>query len=182
MEKIAEDIEMATINGIDINSQKSMAKLKATLELLTTGDTFFCRFSRENFFLDESDILKYRSEVPGYLRKNGIYKVISKRDEERFGSICKIPVNQNNYQILLKSWMYFEYMSFFSPNCLLEWSRYEVIFDKIEPEQYGIGLIQKGFTDSVFIKGYDGDHLIFSYGRNSNKELIARALVKIGDM
>lgn len=155
---------MVIIKGIDIDDIDSVEMFKNIIKKLTMGDVYYFHFQREDsFFLTDDEIKKYRKEVPEYLKSNGKYQIKYKIDDERFDSIGFLEINEDTYGQVSVLWKYFEGMTFFNPSKLLNWEEYEEIYNKIKPEEYGIGIIQNGYAESVFIKGHDGDNLIFVY-------------------
>lgn len=165
--------------SLDTNSNINFITI---LKKLTIGESYYCEFSRENFFLNEDEAIKYRSEIPNYLDENGVYIVKEKRDEECFKSICKLTLNENTYKYMPSIWKYFENVMFFTPTSQLSWQAYEKIYNKIKPELYGIGLIQKKYANSVFLKDHDGDNLIFAYGYDYPRSLLQETIKEIKDL
>lgn len=171
---------MIIIKGIDIDDIDSAKNLKEIIKRLTIGEIYYFHFRREDtFFLTDEEIQKYRNEVPDYLYSNGKYLMKYKIDDERFDSIGLLSVNGDTYAEILTLWKYFESVTFFTPSKLLIWEKYEEIYNKIKPEQYGIGIIQNKYADSVFIKGHDGDNLIFVYGPNYDETLLREVIEDI---
>lgn len=58
--------------------------------------------------------MKYRREVPQYLKKNGQYEVKFELDEARFRSIGYLPINEETYNQILVLWKCFETLVFFN--------------------------------------------------------------------
>ncbi|MEQ8199283.1 MAG: hypothetical protein ABRQ27_14990, partial [Clostridiaceae bacterium] len=170
------------IKGIDIDDSDSAQKLKDIIKRLTIGKVYYFHFQRENnFFLTDAEIQKFRNEIPQYLSSNGKYLIKYKIDDERFDSIGQLWVNEDTYAEILLLWRYFEGVTFFSPNEIFVWGNYEKIYDKIIPEEYGIGIIQNKYADSVFIKGHDGDNLIFVYGPDYDEDLVTQIIDSTGN-
>lgn len=168
---------MIIIKEIDIDDINSAENLKDIIKRLTIGEGYYFHFRRENnFFLTDEEIRKFRNEIPAYLNSNGKYLIKYKIDDERFDSIGFLTVNEDTYLQILVLWKYFEGVTFFSPSKLLTWEKYEEIYDKIKPEEYGIGIIQNKYADSVFIKGHDGDNLIFVYGPDYDESLVTQVI------
>lgn len=122
--------------------------------------------------MDETDeeINRCRIELPGFFRQHGYYEVVKKLDESRFDSFGCLNVNESTYQKIPEFWRYFFGMAFFVPRKPLETIRADLI--KISRRPYGVDIIINEFADSVFIKGHDGDHLIFVYGPDYDKTLL----------
>lgn len=180
--KFKNKIKMVIIKGIDIDDSDSAQKLKDIIKRLTIGKVYYFHFQRENnFFLTDAEIQKFRNEIPQYLSSNGKYLIKYKIDDERFDSIGQLWVNEDTYAEILLLWRYFEGVTFFSPNEIFVWGNYEKIYDKIIPEEYGIGIIQNKYADSVFIKGHDGDNLIFVYGPDYDEDLVTQIIDSTGN-
>ena len=174
---LTDNIRMINIRNIDIDDIECVGKLKKIIKKLTNGDKYFFEFNREDgdSFTDE-ELLKFRKDIPKYFNKYGDYKVKIKLDEERFGSIGNLIINKETYNHIIIFWRYFLGMLFFNPEDGLSWELYNGIYNKIKPEVYGIGIIQNKYADSVFIKGHDGDNLIFVYGPNYDETLVIEVI------
>jgi hypothetical protein len=171
--KLKNGIKMIIFKGIMINDLISAEELINIIKKLTTGEVYFYHFrSEDNFFLNDEELIKYRSKIPMYFKCNGNYQMNNKIDDERFDSIGQLEVNLNTFREIPELWKYFEGMTFFNPSKGLTWEEYRQIYNKLKPEEYGIGIIQSGYTDSVFIKGHDQDNLIFVYSSDFNNKLL----------
>lgn len=54
---------MIIVNGIDINID-SAKSLKEIIKRLTIGEEYYFHFRREDFFLTDEEIGKFRYEIP----------------------------------------------------------------------------------------------------------------------
>lgn len=171
---------MIIIQGFEIEDPDCSGKLRNIVRKLTIGEVYYFHFRREDsFFLTDGEVKKYRKEIPDYLKSNGEYVVKRKIDDERFDSIAYLKVTEDTYEKVFVLWKYFDGMTFFSPTNLLSWKEFGEIYDKIKPEEYGIGIIQKGYADSLFIKGDDGDNLIFVYNTDLFSKITDEVLKSI---
>lgn len=170
---------MIIIYGIDIDDIDSAENLKDIIKRLTIGEEYYFHFRREDFFLTDEEIQKFRNEVPAYLNSYGKYQIKYKIDDERFDSIGLLSVNENTYDHISLLWKYFEGVTFFSPSKFLSCEKYEEIYNKIKPIECGIGIIQNKYADSVFIKGHDGDNLIFVYGPNYDETRLREVMLDV---
>ena len=166
------NINILTIRDIDIDNDSIAEDLKNIIKKLTKGNEYYFEFFKENFFLDDEEVQKYRIEVPEYIKQNGVYTLKKKCDEEHLGSIGLLTVTDELFDQIIKMWKYFEGLSFFNPTNTFNWQKFEKIYDNIKPTLYGIGIIENHYADSVFIKGHDGDNLIFSYGSSFDQFLV----------
>lgn len=171
-ENIKKDINMITIRNIDTENENDLDNLKMIIKKLTQGNQYYFEYWRENFILEEEELIKYRDEVPEYINQNGIYVLKRKADKEHLESIGCLKVTEEIYDQIIKMWNYFEGLSFFNPTPKLSWQEFETSYSKIRPVQYGIGFVKQKYANSVFTKGPDGDHLIFIYGKDFNHALV----------
>jgi hypothetical protein len=160
------------IRDIKTYDDKSMENLKSIIKILTKGDRFYFEFVREDFFLEEEELVKYRSEVPQYFKENGQYEVKFKLDETRFRSIGYLTINEETYNQILILWKYFETVVFFNPISTFRWQEFDTKINREKPEIPAIDFIRNKYAHSVFIKGHDGDNLIFIYDNEFDKSLI----------
>jgi len=165
-----------TISGIKTYDNNSMENLKSIIKILTKGDKVYFEFVREDFFLEEEELVKYRNEVPQYLKLNGQYEVKFELDETRFRSIGYLPITEETYNQILVLWRYFETLVFFNPSSTFSWQNFDENFNRKKPEVPVTDFIENKYTNSVFIKGHDGDNLIFIYGDDYDYELIRDAI------
>lgn len=172
-ENITKDIKKLTLMDIDIEDNQDVNKLLMVLEKLTRGDKYYFEFRREDDdFLTDEEIIKYRYEIPEFLQSNGKYEIKGFTDERRFDSVGCLPIDESIYGGIIKFWKYFYALLFFNPAATLGWEEYVEACDKIKPQEYGLGIIQKNYASSVFIKGHDGDNLIFVYGQSYEEALV----------
>lgn len=171
-EEYGENLYKLTIRNIKTYDDNSMEKLKKVIKILTEGDKFYFEFVREDFFLEEEELVKYRREVPQYLKKNGRYEVKLELDETRFRSIGFLPTNEETYKQLLVLWKYFETLVFFNPSSTFSWQDFDKKFNRKKPEVPAIDFVKNKYTNSVFIKGHDGDNLVFIYDNDFDNSLI----------
>ncbi|QAA33762.1 hypothetical protein [Clostridium manihotivorum] len=180
---IDDNVNMLIINDIDVDEYKTLEDLKLIIRYLTNGDKFYFKFNREdNDFLTDDEIVKYRNDIPKYFIENGDYKVKEKIDNERFESIGYLKVKEDTYDEIGVLWKYFYAMMFFNPNTLLTWEKYNNIYNKIEPKKYGIGIIKNKYAKSIFIKGHDGDNLIFVYDNSIKQPVINEVITMIKNL
>lgn len=172
VEEHGEKLNILTISGINTCDDNSMKSLKCILKILLNGDKFFFEFVSEDFFLTRDELVKYRSEVPQYLKRNGKYEVKFKLDETRFRSIGNLPVNEETYNQILILWKYFETLVFFNPYSTYSWQDFDEKIIRRKAEVPAIDFIEKKYTDSVLIKGHDGDNLIFIYDKGYDEAVI----------
>lgn len=160
------------IRDIDIDNDSIAENLKNIIKKLTKGNEYYFEFFKENFFLEDEEVQKYRIEVPEYIKQNGVYSLKKQRGEEHLESIGLLKVTDEIFDQIIKMWKYFEGLSFFNPTNTFKWKEFEKTYDNIKPELFGIGIIENNFANSVFIKGHDGDNLIFSYGSSFDQSLV----------
>ncbi|KPU46360.1 hypothetical protein OXPF_00320 [Oxobacter pfennigii] len=86
-EEYGDSLNRLTIRYIKTYDYKSMENLKEIIKILSNGDKFYFQFAREDYFLEDNELLEYRNQVPQYLKQNGFYEVKYKLDETRFDSI-----------------------------------------------------------------------------------------------
>lgn len=169
-EKITNNIKMLMIMDIDIEDNQDEKKLIMILSKLTRGEKYYFQFRREDDdFLSYEEIIKYRYEIPQYFQ---IYEIKELTDERRFDSIGCLTMDKHIYKQIIIFWKYFYGLLFFNPVTSFSWHEYSNIWNKIKPELYGIGIIQNNYANSVFIKGHDGDNLIFAYGPNYEETIV----------
>ncbi|WP_055666114.1 hypothetical protein [Desnuesiella massiliensis] len=171
-EEYGYNLNRLTIRDIKTYDDNSMENLKKIIKILTKGDSFYFEFVRENFFLEEEELVKYRREVPQYLKENGHYEVKFELDETRFRSIGYLPINEETYNQIIVLWKYFETLVFFNPNSTFSWQDFDKKFNRKKPEVSAIDFVKSKYANSVFIKGHDGDNLIFIYDNDFDKSLI----------
>ena len=143
-------------------------KLMNILENLTTGKVFYFYFFREELFLDDDEIEYCRTYIPKYLKKNGDYKILNQKDASRFESVGMMPINKDLFPFLIKMWNYFYKIVFFSPK-KLSWTDFIKIASENNKDLNEVNFLESGYADSFFIKGHDGDYLIFYYLKNHFK-------------
>lgn len=161
-EEYGDNLNRLSIRDIKTYDDNSMENLKKIIKTLTKGDRFYFEFVREDFFLEE-ELVKYRREVPKYLKKNGQYEVKFELDEARFRSIGYLPINEETYNQILVLWKYFETLVFFNPSSSVSWQDFDKKLSRKKTEVPAIDFVKNKYTNSVFIKGHDGDNLIFIY-------------------
>lgn len=110
--------------------------------------------------------------MPEFIKQNGLYSLKKQRGEEHLESIGLIKVTDKIFDQIIKMWKFFEGLLFYNPTNTLNWQKFERTYYSIKPELYGIGIIEKNYANSVFIKGHDGDNLIFSYGSSFDHSLV----------
>lgn len=125
--------------------------------------------------------MKYRREVPQYINENGHYEVKFELDETRFRSIGYLTKNEEIYNQILVLWKYFEALVFFNPSPTFSWEDFNEKFDRKKSEITAIDFVKNKYTNSVFIKGHDGDNLIFIYNNNFDESLILDIIRYIDD-
>lgn len=131
---------------------------------LSKGKFFFYSFRREeDIFLTYDELVHYRSYIPQYFESRGKYQILRKRDETMFDSYGMLPVNDFSILFTLNCWQYFWSMSFFCPSDNFSWENYLSKYNDLSKDLYGIKQITNGYSDSIFIRGHDGESLIFSY-------------------
>lgn len=171
-EEYGNNLNRLTIRDIKTYDDNSMENLKKIIKTLAKGDRFYFEFVREDFFLAEEELIKYRREVPQYLKENGQYEVKFELDETRFRSIGYLPVNEETYNQILALWKYFETLVFFNPSSTFSWQDFDKKFNRKKPEVPAIDFIKNKYTNSVFIKGHDGDNLVVIYDNDFDNSLI----------
>lgn len=167
-----DNMNKLTIKDIKTYDDSSMENLKKIIKTLTKGDRFYFEFVREDFFLEEEELIRYRREVPQYLKENGHYEVKFELDETRFHSIGYLPINEETFNQILVLWKYFETLVFFNPNPSFSWQDFDKKFSREKAEVPVIDFVKNKYTNSVFIKGHDGDNLIFIYDDDFDKSSI----------
>ncbi len=167
------NINVVKIVDIDVYEANDMEILKTIIKKLTKGERYFFNFRREDTdILNNDEVIRYRDEIPNHFKQNGQYEIKFSIDKTRFGSIGYLPVNEKTFEQIAIMWKYFYGMSFFSPRSSLSWQEYGKYVEKKRDEMYGFDIVQNNLADSVFIKGHDGDNLIFTYGVSYDKKLI----------
>jgi hypothetical protein len=181
-EKIKNGINILTIGDIDIDNHSDVDNLKTIIKKFTQGNQYYFEYFRESLFLEEEEIIKYRTEIPEYINQNGIYTLKRKDGKEHLESVGYLKVTDEIYEQIIKMWNYFEGLSFFNPTNMLNWQEFDRDYCKIRPVQYGIGFVKRKFANAVFTKGHDGDHLIFVYGENYNHALVEDVVKFLNDL
>lgn len=179
-EEYGDNLKRLIIRDIKTYDDKSMRDLKAIIKMLSNSDKFYFEFVSEDFFLEEEELVKYRSKVPQYLKENGQYEVKFQLDETRFRSIGYLPINEENYNQILVLWKYFETLVFFNPSFGFSFQDFNKKYKRNKPRVPVIDFIENKYTNSVFIKGHDGDNLIFIYNNDFDNSLI-KQLVEVID-
>ncbi|KPU42966.1 hypothetical protein OXPF_37350 [Oxobacter pfennigii] len=180
-DEYGDSLHQLNIRDIKTYDYKSMENLKEIIKILSNGDKFYFQFAREDYFLEDNELLEYRNQVPQYLKQNGFYEVKYRLDETRFDSIGYLPTNEGTYNQILILWQYFETLVFFNPSSILSWKEFGNKFDWKKPLISPFEFIEKKYTNSIFIKGHDGDNLIFIYGRDFDESLIKDVIRFIGN-
>lgn len=175
-EEYGDNLNKLTIRDIKTYDDNSMKNLRKVIKTLTKGGKFYFEFVKEEFYLEEEELLKYRSKVPQYLKKNGHYEVKFELDETRFRSIGYLLINEETYNQILVLWKYFETLVFFNPSSSFSWQDFDKRFNRKKPEVPAIDFVKNKYTSSVFIKGYDGDNLVFIYDNDFDKSLIQEVM------
>ncbi|EYE87576.1 hypothetical protein Q428_12460 [Fervidicella metallireducens AeB] len=173
---IKKGINILTIGYFDIDNYCDADKLKTIIKKLTQENQYYFECYGESFFLEEEEILKYRTEIPKYIKENGIYKLKRKCGEEHEESIGGLKITEEIYDQIIMMWDYFEVIEFFNPTSTLNWEKFEETYYKIRPVEYGIGLVKKNYANAVFTKGHDGDNLIFVYGPDYDESLVTQVI------
>lgn len=124
-------------------------------------------------------MVKYRKDIPKYFNESKDYKIKLKLDETRFRSIGCLEITEEVYDKIIVFWKYFETIVFFNPASTLEWKRFDEAFNRKKAEVQTISLLDNKYTDSVFIKGHDGDNLIFMYNNDFDKSLVLNIIEDI---
>ena len=151
---------------------KSMEDLKSIVKMLAKGDKFYFEFSREDFFAEDEDLIKYRNQIPEYFKQNGQYIVKYNVSQRQVRSIGYLPINEDTYNEILILWKYFETVVFFIPSSTLSWEDFDKKFIRKKPEVSVIDFIRKKYTNSLFAKGYNGDNLAFIYGEDYDEAIV----------
>ncbi len=171
--KVNDRMNMLTITDINVEDHQSMQTLETIIKTLTKGDAYYFHFKREDYdFLTDEEIKVYRRDVSKYFNKHGMYEVKTKLDEGRFESIAYLPIDEDTYSQIPSLWKYFYSILFFTPKGLYSWEEYRIHYEKAVSQKYAINIIENKYSDSVFIKGHDGDNLIFVYNNDYNQDLI----------
>ncbi len=178
-EEYDSNINKLIIRDIKIYDENSVTSLKEIIKKLVRGRKFYFEFVREDFFLEEHELVKYRKEVPQYFKESKDYEVKFKIDETHFRSIGCLDITEETYNQVISFWKYFETLVFFNPTSTLEWERFDKAFNRKKAEVQTIDLLENEYADSVFIKGHDGDNLIFMYNNKFDKSLILNIIKTI---
>lgn len=171
-EEYGDNLNRLIIRDIKTYDNKSMENLGAIIKMLNMGNSFYFEFVSEDFFLEEGELVRYRREIPKYLKQNGQYEIKFELDETRFRSIGYLPINEETFNEILILWKYFETLVFFNPSNNLSWKDFNNKITRKKPHIPVIDFINNKYTNSIFLKGHDGDNLIFIYSNEFNNSLI----------
>jgi len=156
------NIIMITIGDIDFIDPRQCNKILEIIISLTNGNKYFFELNSEDHdFFDDEELNFYRVNIPDFFNKNGTYIIKEYLDEVRYGAIACLPTQSYTYEMIINIWKYYYGVCFFVPSEGVDWTTFDNTYRKVLPELWGVGFLEHGFTDALFIKGHDGDNLIF---------------------
>lgn len=174
-------MKLLTITGIETDDDESMKKLKIIIKMLTKKDRLGFEFLREDFYLDEKELVKYRSEVPQYFKVNGQYEIKFKICEKRFRGIGYLPITEETYNQILVCWKYFEMLVFFNPGSMFSFQDFSSKYKRKNVTIPAVDFIRNKHASSVFIKDNEGDTLRIIYNYDDfDKKLITSVMEVVG--
>lgn len=156
-----------------IHDEKVINLFTKVIKCFTDKSIYYFYLYREfGEYLTESELIKYRTEIPSFFDSNGLFvdkteKIFTGKSsfDPRISAIGMLPMNKKTFDMLPCICLYYLDTTFFKPLYYITFDKYYNLYDKYNMKPME-ALIELEITDFAFSYN-EGLHICFDANRYS---------------